>query len=266
MGKLIERELNLAILNILSNKSLKIAEILFADKEIKALQEYANHVSIRRLNFNDHGPVHMRKVVLNSLVILDILHQGGILLNLEEEGLGDYEETQIVLLLAGFLHDLGMSVGRDYHDVVSVMTAKPYINRILETLYSNDFKKKSIISSFVMECILGHMGHYRIHTREAGVILVADGCDMEMGRARIPTLLDEQANVGDIHQFSSSAIESVEILPGNNRPLLIRVNMLQTVGFFQVEEVLMKKINSSTIKPHMELLAGVKNKDYRQYL
>lgn len=42
------------------------------------MQEYANNVSIRRLGFNDHGPVHMRQVMNNAIKMLNILHEAGI--------------------------------------------------------------------------------------------------------------------------------------------------------------------------------------------
>ena len=51
----------------LTGLPLKIAEFLFKDEEIQILQDYANTLSIKRMGFNDHGPVHMRKAALNSL-------------------------------------------------------------------------------------------------------------------------------------------------------------------------------------------------------
>ena len=41
---------------------LKVIEILINDEEVQAIQDYANTVSIVRLGFNDHGPVHMKTV------------------------------------------------------------------------------------------------------------------------------------------------------------------------------------------------------------
>jgi len=49
------------ILRTLEGKPLQAAQLLFSDPQLQAMQEYANIVSIRRLGFNDHGPVHMRK-------------------------------------------------------------------------------------------------------------------------------------------------------------------------------------------------------------
>ena len=41
---------------------LKLVHYLFDDEELQEMQDYANNVSIKRLGYNDHGPVHMRQV------------------------------------------------------------------------------------------------------------------------------------------------------------------------------------------------------------
>ena len=52
---------------------LEMVKYLFADEELQEMQDYANSVSIRRLGYNDHGPVHMRQVVGNAIKMLNIL-------------------------------------------------------------------------------------------------------------------------------------------------------------------------------------------------
>ena len=49
------------ILNLLEGKAYDITSSIFENEEIQALQDYCNSVSIKRLGYNDHGPVHMRK-------------------------------------------------------------------------------------------------------------------------------------------------------------------------------------------------------------
>ena len=110
------------------------------------------------------------------------------------------------------------------------------------------------------------MGSQRIHSLEAGVILVADGCDMKKGRARIPMIINQESRVGDIHKYSAAAIDDVRILPGHKLPILIEVDMSASVGFFQIEEVLMHKINVSPIKAYIELCAGVRGRDMKCYM
>jgi uncharacterized protein len=244
----------------------KAAEILLDDPEIQHLQEYANTVSIKRLGFNDHGPVHMRSVVLNALVMAELLHKAGVPLSLSAEDAGSYEDSQVALLTAGMLHDIGMSVGRADHEHAGVQLALPIIDRVLGEVYGNDIGKKVVIRSLAIECIVGHMATQKIHSLEAGLLLVADGCDMEKGRARIPMMIATESRMGDIHKYSASAIEDVRIQKGARKPIRITIEMKATVGFFQVEEVLLHKINASPAKSFIELYAGIEDRKMKCYL
>ena len=133
--------------------ALRAAEILLHDREIQSLQEYANIVSIKRLGFNDHGPVHMRSVVLNALIMADLLHSAGTKLSLEADEAGTYEDSQVALLCAGMLHDIGMTVGREDHEHASVELALPLVDRILREVYGEDIEKRVVVRSMVVECI-----------------------------------------------------------------------------------------------------------------
>lgn len=261
-----EVSLDSKILAMVSGRVLKAAEIILADDEIQHLQDYANIVSIKRLDHNDHGPVHMRKVAINALKMLKLLKESGIELNLEKEAGCSFEDSMIVVLIAGFIHDIGMSVGRENHEQMGALLASSLLDRILGVIYEGEPYKKIVAKSMITECIVGHMATQKIYSLEAGSILIADGCDMEKGRARIPMMLHPDAKVGDIHKYSSSAVESVKISKGENRPIRITVEMNESVGFFQIEEVLFRKINSSSIKPYIELYAGVIGKEMKCYL
>jgi metal-dependent HD superfamily phosphatase/phosphodiesterase len=110
------------------------------------------------------------------------------------------------------------------------------------------------------------MAMIKVHSLEAGLILVADGCDMEKGRARIPMLINAEARVGDIHKYSSSAVDRITIGPGTEKPIGIEIEMSQSVGFFQIEEVLFPKLNMSPAKPYIELTAAVIDEEPKRYL
>ncbi len=250
----------------LTGKALAVAEFIFSDKEIQALHEYANIVSIKRLGFNDHGPVHMRKAAMNSLLMFDLLIDAGIKFNLKKEGIGTAEDSKIAVLVAALLHDIGMTISRDKHEFMSINLAIPIISRILEQFYHSDINKKVILRSLIIECIFGHMATQKIHTLEAGLVLVGDGCDMEQGRARITTILSDKPRVGDIHKYSSSSIKKVNIIKGEKKPIKILVEMYESVGFFQIEEVLFPKIAFSPVRKYIELEAGVKGKEIKKYL
>ena len=244
----------------------EIVKYLFADEELQEMQEYANNVSIKRLGYNDHGPVHMKQVASNSIKMLNILHEAGIKTSLEEEEIGSFEDSLCAILIACLMHDLGMMIGRQGHEEMSVRLALPLIDRTLLKFFPDDIHKRVVIKSLAIEAIIGHMSTRKIHSLEAGIILIADGCDMTKGRARIPMALNNTPKVGDIHKYSASAITRVKIYHGENKPIKIDVEMATEVGFFQVEEVLITKIEASTAKQYVELYAGVTGEERKKYL
>jgi metal-dependent HD superfamily phosphatase/phosphodiesterase len=264
-------ELTKELMELISYKDdlpLRIARDLVEDEEVQCIQDYANNVSIVRLGFNDHGPVHMRTVCRNALKMLKILYQAQIKTSLETEGAGTFADSVTAVILASFMHDFGMTIGRQDHELYSGILAYSKINELLEKELpgKENLKRRVVIRSLAMEGILGHMGSRKIHSIEAGLILIADGCDMTKGRARIPIELNKTPGVGDIHKYSANSIEKVKILAGDEKPVKIEVLMSADVGFFQIEEVLLQKINCSPAKSFIELYAGVEGKEMKKYL
>ena len=256
------------ILDRLKNhlKSLELVKYLFGDAELQEMQEYANNVSIRRLGYNDHGPVHMRQVVGNAIKMLNILHDFGIKTSLEQEEIGTFEDSMCAVIMAGMMHDLGMAIGRQGHEEMSALLAQPIIERTLMHLFPDDLHRRVIIKAVATEAIVGHMSSRKIHSIEAGIILIADGCDMTKGRARIPMAINTTPKVGDIHKYSANAINRISIHKGERKPIKIDIEMSGDVGFFQIEEVLLQKIDASPAKQFVELYAGVAGEPRKCYL
>jgi hypothetical protein len=262
------KEINLEkeLLSMLEGKARMVCELLLKDREIEALQNYANTVSIKRLGFNDHGPVHMKKAAVNAMTMFRILKEKGVLFSIEEDEAGTEEESRIAVLLASYLHDIGMTIGRNSHEIYSSVFALQIMDRILNQVYPDELEKMIVIRSTAMEGIIGHMATQTIHSIEAGIVLIADGCDMERGRARIPMIIHPESKIGDIHKYSASSIEKVIIRAGGDKPLCIEVSMDDNTGLFQIEEVLMKKISLSPAKKYIELIALVKGSEPKKYI
>ncbi|MDD2228287.1 MAG: phosphohydrolase [Candidatus Cloacimonetes bacterium] len=262
-----QQHLETRIMKLLSGKALKTAELIFDDPEIQVVQEYANIVSIKRLGYNDHGPVHMRTATLNAIKMFKLLNEAGIKMNLEKEEVGTADDSLAAVIMASLLHDLGMTIARDTHELLSIQLALPYIDRILDILHpDSDYMTKTAIRSIAIEGIFGHMATRKIHSLEAGLVLIGDGSDMEKGRARIPSMLSMKTRIGDIHRTSASSIQKVKITKGEEKPICITVEMNASVGFFQIEEVFFPKINFSPVKPYIELYAGVIDREMLRYL
>ncbi|MDR1429095.1 MAG: phosphohydrolase [Spirochaetaceae bacterium] len=250
----------------LSGRAEEAVRLILEDEEIQAMQEYANTVSIKRLSYNDHGPVHMRTVALNALIMMDLLRRAKIKTSLEMEESGTFEDSITAVFCAALLHDLGMAIGRQDHELHSTYLSYPILERILKQVYSGDIQKQTVVRSLAIEGITGHMASRAIHSIEAGVLLIADGCDMTKGRARITMALAAGPRMGDIHKYSANSIEDVSIRAGTEKPIRIDITMSSEVGIFQVEEVLLQKISASPAKPYVELYAIEAGKELKRYL
>src|SRR6056297_1160683 len=245
-----ETKIEKKILEKLDGKIKNIAEMMFEDEEILTLQNHANNVSITRMGYNDHGPVHMKKAALNSIIMFDLLKDSGVKFSLQREKAGTIQDSKISVFIASILHDIGMSVCRDNHEYLSVNLAIPIIDRILKKYYKNNTSRRTII---------------KITSIEAGLVLVGDGCDMEKGRARISTIISDGAKPGDIHRYSATSIKNLQIDKGKRKPIKVEIKMNEAAGLFQVEQVLIPKIKSSKLVPYIELCAIIDKKDRREY-
>lgn len=267
----LERKITQLLTEMVANFSLDslpldIVQTIFADAEIKAVHDYANTVSITRLGLNDHGPVHMKTVCYNALKMVKIMHESGVQTSLEQESAGTFSDSVSAVCIAALLHDAGMTIARKGHELYSGIISYHIIKEILAKTSPDDVRRRTIIQSLAMEGILGHMATNPIHSIEAGLILIADGCDMTKGRARIPLERPTKPTEGDIHKYSANSIEKVKIHHGTEQPIKIEVHMKSEVGFFQVEEVLIPKIQSSPAKHLIELYAGVEGEDMKRYI
>ena len=70
---------------------------------------------------------------------------------------------------------------------------------------------------------------------------VADALDMEHGRSRVPF----EAGRPNIHSLSAAAIDDVHITAGRERPVRVEIDMNNSSGLFQVDELLATKLRGS---------------------
>lgn len=260
-----EKKLDEELLRKTSGKTKKAVEFIINNKPLEQLMQFCNIVSIERLSFNDHGRVHTKMAALNAIKFIHLLNDAGVMPNIVKEEIGDFDDACLVVVIAALLHDLGMSVGRENHEFNSVKVGDPFILDILRHVY-DDEGMIFILRSVIFECIMGHMGHMSVSSIESGILLISDGCDMEKGRARITTQKRKAPHVGDIHAYSAMSVSEVEIQKGTNKPIEIFISMKDATGIFQVEEILMGKINKSAVKPYIELCVKIADGEKLYYL
>lgn len=236
-----------------SNEKLEnLLDIINKDKKMEAIWKCVNVNAIDRLGFNDHGPVHIQIVCKNALQLLRILFKNKILPNVMKDYGLEYEDAEVIIILAAVLHDIGMVVKRDRHEIFSIALAEDFIDRYLEKIYDND-EIKMVIKAEVLHSIISHESGNNPLTLEAGILRCADALDMEKGRARIPF----QIGSVNIHSVSALAIEKVDISEGEEKPIFIKIRMSNSAGIYQIDELLKNKIKDTPIEKYIKVFVEV---------
>jgi metal-dependent HD superfamily phosphatase/phosphodiesterase len=220
-----------------------------ADPEIEAYLEAQNVNAVARKGYNDHGAKHIEIVRNRSLQLYDLLKRGGVDFNgAAEQGLEEADES-IIVALAATIHDIGHVVHRDGHAYYSIPLAADLLDRFLPEFY--DTPEAVRVKAEVLHAILCHHTEEDPLTREAGIVRVADALDMERGRSRIPY---EKGGRG-INTLSSQAIESVSLKAGDDRPVLVEIEMVNAAGVYQVDNLLKAKLRDSTLEDAVRIVA-----------
>lgn len=232
-----------------------IIERVNADEELYALWLAQNVNAVDRLGMSDHGPVHMNIVANISLRLARLLHEREIEFSLVKNygathGL-TYQDSEVVIVLAALMHDLGMSIHRIDHEQYSLFVAQPLLARLLQDLYP--VGAATILRSEILHAIISHRAGGRPLTIEAGIVRVGDALDMSHGRSRIPF----QAGNVNIHSVSAAAVDKVDLSHGEERPIRIRIIMNNSAGIFQVDELMKDKLKGSGIEHFVEVEATV---------
>ncbi len=228
-----------------------------ADTGLHALWRCANVNAVDRLGMSDHGPVHVRIVANIALRLFRMLtgaqYEAGIVRN---HGLTQ-ADGEVVVVLASLLHDVGMAVHRDDHERFSLILAEPKARHLLAGLYVEP--DLTVLVSEILHAIIAHRSDGRPLTLEAGVVRVADALDMAKGRSRIPF----EAGQVNIHSVSAAAIDRVAIERGDRKPVRISIEMSNSAGIFQLDELLKEKLRGSGIEGAIEVTARLAGESER---
>jgi len=220
------------------------------DGEVQSYLRMANVMAVKRLIYNDHGPVHARIVAGSALEIFRLVTEA-VEPSCVANGVGDYENAKIIVLCGAYLHDIGNAIHRDSHEQNGLMLAAPILERVLGRVYPYDMELVYRLKSEALHTIYASDDKVPCLSVEAGVVTVADGTDLAEGRSREPY----KGGKNDIHSVSALAIKRVNIGKGEQKPVKILVEMANPAGIFQIQEVLGKKLESSGLKDLVEVSA-----------
>ncbi|MFB6117694.1 HD domain-containing protein [Halosegnis sp.] len=222
---------------------------LRSDSEVDAYLAAQNVNPVQRKGYNDHGCKHIEIVRNRALCLYDLLKRGGVEFDgAREQGLEQADEP-VIIALAATLHDIGHVVHRDDHPYYSIPLAADILDRLLASVY--DTPEAVRVKGETLHAILCHHTEETPLTLEAGVVRVADALDMEQGRSRIPY---ERGGRG-INTLSSQAIQRVTLEAGEDRPVLVEIEMSDAAGVYQVDELLNAKLAGSGLETSVRIVA-----------
>jgi len=222
-----------------------------ADDQVKAWWIASGVNATRRLGMSDHSWVHIQIVLNIALRLARLLFRRGVIPSIvADHGLREHD-AEVVIAAAAMLHCVGMSVHRTDHEAYSLFLAADKLPELLEGIYEQP--ERGIVVAEALHAIIAHRRRGDPFTVEAGIVRVADALDMARGRSRVPF----EAGRRNIHSLSAYAIEKVEIAAGEERAVRIEIDMSNSAGIFQVDELLATKIRGSLLEPHLEVVARV---------
>lgn len=221
---------------------------------------YMAQTHAERLGMSDHSWVHMQIVLNISLRLSRLLVKGGVQpAMVTDHGMSD-RDAEVVISGGALLHDIGMSIHRTDHEAYSLFLAREALPGLLEGIYEEP--ERSIVTAEILHAIIGHRRRGQPYTVEAGIVRVADALDMAEGRTRIPL----EAGQEGIHSISAAAIDQVHISAGETRAVRIEIELNNSAGIFQVDDLLATKIRDTPLAPHIEVLAEVKGESEKRLL
>ena len=240
-----------------NSKLKRVIELVNEDDELYGLWIAANVNAVERLGMTDHGPVHV-KIVMNIAVrMLRLLMEAGVEPNVVRNYLLEPDDAEVVVALAALMHDVGMSIHRADHEAYSLFIASAKLAELLPQIYEGP--RQTIIRAEILHAIISHRSGGDPLTVEAGVVRIADALDMAKGRSRIPF----SAGSLSIHSVSAAAVESVSIDKGAEHPICVTIELSNSAGLFQLDQLLRKKVNGSGIEQHLEIQARVGEEEKR---
>jgi uncharacterized protein len=234
-----------------NRKLRRLLERVNDDGQLKAWWHVSNVNAVLRLQINDHSWVHVQIVSNIALKLLRLLVKHGVEPSAQRDYRLSADDSEVIVVLAALLHDVGMSIHRRDHEDWSLFLAEPKMRELLAGLYEEP--ELTVVVSEALQAITSHRADGEPLSLEAGVLRVADALDLAKGRSRIPF---ERGSVS-IHSLSAAAIDEVRITDGEIRPVMVEIVMNNSSGIYQVDGLLKAKLRGSGLEPYVEVVARI---------
>ncbi len=228
----------------------KLLAAVNADDQVKAWWRM-QALNADRLHMSDHSWVHIQIVVNIALRLSRLLFRRGVQPVMVADHSMTERDAEVVIAAAAMLHDVGMQVHRTDHESYSLFLAADKLPELLADVYKEP--ERSIVVAEALHAIIGHRRRGDPFTVEAGIVRVADALDMARGRSRVPF----EAGHQNIHSLSAYAIDDVKLASGRDKAVRVEIQMSNSAGIFQVDELLATKLRGSGLEEHVEVVARI---------
>ena len=234
-------------------------EAVNADERVRAWW-YMAQLTSERLEMSDHSWVHVQVVLNIALRLVRLLAKAGVEPAMVTDHGMKQRDAEVVIAGGALMHDAGMSIHRADHEAFSLFLVSDRIDSLLEGIYEEP--ERTVVIAETLHAIIGHRRRGEPYTLEGGVVRVADALDMAQGRSRLPI---EGGQFG-IHALSAAAIDEVRIEAGEERPISIEIEMNNSAGVFQVDDLLATKLRGTPLEGHVEVIAQVQGETEKRLL
>jgi metal-dependent HD superfamily phosphatase/phosphodiesterase len=242
-----------------NRKLERFLQAVNADRRVRGWW-YMAQITSERLGMSDHSWVHVQVVLNIALRLLRLLVKAGVEpAMVADHGMRD-RDAELVVAGGALLHDVGMSIHRSDHEAYSLFLVADRLDSLLEGVYEEP--ERTVVAAEILHAIIGHRRRGEPYTVEGGVVRVADALDMAQGRSRLPI---EGGQFG-IHALSAAAIDEVRIEAGEERPISIEIEMNNSAGVFQVDDLLATKLRGTPLEGHVEVVAQVSGETEKRLL
>jgi uncharacterized protein len=156
------------------------------------------------------------------------------------------------------LHDIGMSIHRTDHEGFSLFLARPKLKELLADIY--DTRTVAVIQSEVLHAIIAHRSGGRPLTVEAGIVGSPTRSTWRRAdrASRSPTARPASTPSPRRRSRRSTSRRGAE------KPVRLRIEMSNSAGVFQLDQLFREKLAGSGLEPYIELEARIEGEQEKR--
>ena len=234
-----------------NRKLRRLLEKVNADPQLKAWWHVANVNAVIRLQINDHSWVHVQIVANIALRLLRLLVKHGVEPSAQRDYRLSADDSEVIVVLAALLHDVGMSIHRRDHEDWSLFLAEPKMRELLEGVY--DEPELTVVVSEALQAITSHRADGEPLSLEAGV----SASRMRSTSPRVDRA--SRSSEGRCRSTPCRPPRSTRCVSATagRVPSTVEIVMNNSSGIYQVDGLLKAKLRGSGLEPYVDVVARI---------